>query len=126
MGRSPHHQTPEVTPTAGRSKVHPGHTNVSAGSWARGGCCGPGRPARDLAAVPHDGWIHRDIKPSNILLLDGRWTLADWGIVRRPSGQTTKVGRPRLSIGTPEFAAPELSEACTVPRSPATTTASAE
>ncbi|MGW1887727.1 hypothetical protein [Streptomyces sp. NPDC001970] len=61
-----------------------------------------------------------------MLLLDGRWTLADWGTVRRPSGQTTKVGRTRLSIGTPEFAAPELSEARTVPRSPATSTASAE
>ncbi|MFI1738647.1 serine/threonine-protein kinase [Streptomyces sioyaensis] len=54
------------------------------------------------------GWMHRDIKPSNMLLLDGRWTLADWGVVRRPRGQTTKVGRTRHFIGTEEFAAPEL------------------
>ncbi|GHJ36041.1 protein kinase [Streptomyces sp. TS71-3] len=57
-------------------------------------------------AHTHD-WLHRDVKPSNILLLDKRWTLADWGIVRRPRGQTTKVGRTR-KIGTEGFGAPEL------------------
>jgi serine/threonine protein kinase len=60
-------------------------------------------------AHEHD-WLHRDIKPSNILCLDGRWTLADWGIVCRPRGQTTKAGRTGLYIGTEGFAAPELSE----------------
>ncbi|MFD8368415.1 serine/threonine protein kinase [Streptomyces hygroscopicus] len=62
-----------------------------------------------LAAAHGHGWLHRDIKPSNILYFDGRWTLADWGIVRRPRGQTTKVGRTGLYIGTEGFAAPELS-----------------
>ncbi|WP_326790481.1 protein kinase domain-containing protein [Streptomyces sp. NBC_00151] len=62
-----------------------------------------------LAAAHEHGWLHRDIKPSNILYFDGRWTLADWGIVRRPRGQTTKVGRTGLCIGTEGFAAPELS-----------------
>jgi hypothetical protein len=62
-----------------------------------------------LSTAHADGWLHRDIKPSNILYLDNRWTLADWGIVRRPRGQTTKVGRTGTSIGTAGFAAPELS-----------------
>ncbi|QOV33098.1 protein kinase [Streptomyces ferrugineus] len=63
-----------------------------------------------VLATAHDhGWLHRDIKPSNILHFDGRWTLADWGIVRRPRGQTTKAGRTGLYIGTEGFAAPELS-----------------
>ncbi|MEU9631628.1 hypothetical protein AB0D89_33240 [Streptomyces luteogriseus] len=57
-----------------------------------------------------EGDMHGDIKPSNIFCLDGCWTLADWGIVRRPRGQTTKVGRTGLYIGTEGFAAPELSE----------------
>ncbi|MGW3060777.1 protein kinase domain-containing protein [Streptomyces goshikiensis] len=54
-------------------------------------------------------WVHRDIKPSNILLLQERWVLADWGIGRRPRGQTTMSGRTGHYIGTEGFAAPELS-----------------
>ncbi|WP_328443339.1 serine/threonine protein kinase [Streptomyces sp. NBC_00386] len=64
-----------------------------------------------LAPAHAEGWLHRDIKPSNILCLDGCWTLADWGIVRRPRGQTTKAGRTGLYIGTEGFAAPELFQA---------------
>ncbi|MFD9068476.1 protein kinase domain-containing protein [Streptomyces lasiicapitis] len=59
-------------------------------------------------AHKHD-WVHRDIKPSNILLLQGTWVLADWGIGRRPRGQTTLPGRTGHYIGTEGFAAPELS-----------------
>ncbi|MER6353471.1 serine/threonine-protein kinase [Streptomyces sp. NPDC001634] len=61
-----------------------------------------------LAEAHAADWLHRDIKPSNILFLDGRWTLADWGIVRRPRGQTTGP-LTGAEIGTLGFAAPELS-----------------
>lgn len=62
------------------------------------------------SGFPH-GWVHRDIKPSNVLRLDGRWVLADWGIARRPPGQTTHPQRTRVgvSMGSEGFAAPELS-----------------
>jgi len=58
------------------------------------------------------GWIHRDIKPANILKLDGRWVLADWGLGRRPRGQTTNPNRTRVGtdFGTEGFAAPELAD----------------
>ncbi|MFE5968131.1 protein kinase [Streptomyces sp. NPDC056463] len=65
--------------------------------------------ASALAAAHEHGWLHRDIKPSNILCLDSRWVLADWGIVRRPRGQTSDLGvLTNGAIGTEGFAAPEL------------------
>ena len=59
---------------------------------------------------PHaDGWIHRDIKPANILLLQGRWVVADWGLGRRPRGQTSVPRRTRTGtgFGSEGFAAPD-------------------
>ncbi|MFF5517630.1 serine/threonine-protein kinase [Streptomyces coeruleorubidus] len=65
-----------------------------------------------LADAHREGWVHRDIKPSNILRLDGRWVLADWGIARRPRGQTSdrRLTRVGVSMGSKGFAAPELSD----------------
>lgn len=60
---------------------------------------------------PHEqGWIHRDLKPANILKLAGLWTIADWGLGRRPRGQTSNPGRTHTGTlyGTEGFAAPEL------------------
>jgi serine/threonine protein kinase len=66
--------------------------------------------ASALAAAHGHGWLHRDIKPSNILYLEERWVLADWGIARRPRGQTSDLGvLTNGAIGTEGFAAPELS-----------------
>ncbi|MER8119159.1 serine/threonine-protein kinase [Streptomyces sp. NPDC094031] len=65
--------------------------------------------ASALADAHRLDYLHRDIKPANILLLDGRWVLGDWGIVRRPLGQTTNPKRTGTAIGTAEFGAPELS-----------------
>jgi hypothetical protein len=67
--------------------------------------CAALRPAHEL------GWIHRDLKPANLLRRNGVWTVADWGLGRRPRGQTTNPDRTRVgaSYGTEGFAAPELS-----------------
>ncbi|MGW1446743.1 protein kinase domain-containing protein [Micromonospora sp. NPDC002411] len=56
------------------------------------------------------GWVHRDLKPANVLRLDGRWMVADWGLGRRPRGQTTEANRTRIGtfLGTEGFAPPEL------------------
>ncbi|MCP9211445.1 serine/threonine-protein kinase [Streptomyces sp. NEAU-Y11] len=67
--------------------------------------------AKGLTEGHRAGWIHRDIKPANVLLLHDRWVVADWGLVRRPRGETSTAGPlTGAGIGTEGFAAPELSE----------------
>ncbi len=69
--------------------------------------------ATALAVAHAAGYVHRDITPRNIMRIapGGQpplWVVADWGLVRRPRGQTTVVrtvaGGP---FGTEGFAAPE-------------------
>ncbi len=49
--------------------------------------------------------VHRDIKPDNILLLDGQWCLADFGISRY--AEATTAPDTRKYAMTPRYAAPE-------------------
>ena len=49
--------------------------------------------------------VHRDIKPENILLLDGRWCLADFGISRY--AEATTASDTRKLAKTHAYAAPE-------------------
>ena len=49
--------------------------------------------------------VHRDIKPDNILLLDGQWCLADFGISRY--AEATTAPDTRKYAMTPPYAAPE-------------------
>ena len=49
--------------------------------------------------------VHRDIKPANILLFNGRWCLADFGISRY--AEATTADNTRKFAWTPQYAAPE-------------------
>ena len=60
--------------------------------------------AETLAAV-EGRVVHRDIKPENILLLDGRWHLADFGIARY--AEATTAPDTLKYAKTPAYAAPE-------------------
>ena len=54
------------------------------------------------------GVVHRDIKPENILLQDGHALVADFGIalaVQSAAGQ--RMTQTGLSLGTPQYMAPE-------------------
>lgn len=59
--------------------------------------------AMGLAEVPDI--VHRDLKPANVLLFDGRWHIADFGIARFVEESTS--ARTLKDCLSPHFAAPE-------------------
>ena len=61
--------------------------------------------AEALVGVEAMGVVHRDIKPENVLLLDGRWHIADFGIARYAEA-TTAPDTLKLAKSHP-YAAPE-------------------
>jgi eukaryotic-like serine/threonine-protein kinase len=51
--------------------------------------------------------VHRDLKPQNVLLHDGVWKLADFGLILPPMGETTQLTSSGSAWGTEAYAPPE-------------------
>jgi len=63
----------------------------------------------DALTYAHEhGIIHRDIKPANIMVdNEGRVHIADFGLARSTVGDSTMLTGSHVSMGTPDFMAPE-------------------
>lgn len=65
--------------------------------------------AAGLAHLHRRNLVHRDLKPANVLLSDGEWKLADFGLARDLTA-TGHYHHGDLVRGTPKYMAPELFE----------------
>lgn len=53
------------------------------------------------------GLVHRDLKPENVLLHEGHWKLADFGLVLIPSEDAARLTSTSSTWGTDLYCAPE-------------------
>ena len=82
---------------------------------AEHGRLAPGEALRITSAVcaalsyaHKHGVIHRDIKPSNIMIeADGDVKIADFGLAKSTGAETTVLTMSNITMGTPDFMAPE-------------------
>lgn len=67
-----------------------------------------------LSYAHKNGIVHRDIKPANIMVdTEGNVLVADFGIARISAADTTALTMTNMSMGTPDFMAPEAHQGMT-------------
>lgn len=67
--------------------------------------------AAGLDCLTEHGLVHRDLKPENVLLLDGRYVVADLGLVVDLSRESTILTGTGWGLGTQHYAPPEMMQA---------------